>query len=169
MYMKKKLNIIKILPLAVLLIIVIGIISFSSPKVENQSVVSELNDNVATTSTSSLPISEIKDQLVQQTDLVDVVSVVDGDTIKVSIDGKTTTLRLIGIDTPETVDPRKLVQCFGLEASKKAKELLTGRKVRIEQDPTQDKIDKYGRLLAYVYRDDGEKGVRNLCLRKIVC
>ncbi len=84
-----------------------------------------------------------------------IVSVVDGDTVKISVDGKTETFRLIGMDTPETVDPRKEVQCFGVEASNKAKELLLGKKVRIETDPTQGTYDKYNRLLAYIYRDDG--------------
>ena len=84
-----------------------------------------------------------------------VSSVVDGDTIKININGTQTTLRLIGIDTPETVDPRKPVQCFGKEASNKAKELLSGKKVRIEKDATQGELDKYGRLLAYIYREDG--------------
>lgn len=84
-----------------------------------------------------------------------VSSVVDGDTVKVNISGTITTLRLIGMDTPETVDPRKPVQCFGKEASNKAKELLSGKKVRIETDPTQGELDKYGRRLAYIYREDG--------------
>lgn len=84
-----------------------------------------------------------------------VVEVVDGDTIKINMNGEVETLRLIGMDTPETVDPRKTVQCFGKEASNKAKELLLGKKVRIEMDPTQGERDKYNRLLAYVYRDDG--------------
>lgn len=84
-----------------------------------------------------------------------VVSVVDGDTIKINLNGTTETLRLIGIDTPETVDPRKPVQCFGKEASNKAKELLSGQKVRIEKDSTQGDRDKYGRLLVYVWREDG--------------
>lgn len=84
-----------------------------------------------------------------------VTSVVDGDTIKVNINGTVETLRLIGMDTPETVDPRKPVQCFGKEASNKAKELLVGTKVRLEKDPTQGEFDKYGRTLAYVYREDG--------------
>src|SRR5690348_12332240 len=56
-----------------------------------------------------------------------VVKVVDGDTLDVDMDGTTTPLRIIGIDTPETVDPGKPVQCFGREASNKAKELLTGQ------------------------------------------
>lgn len=84
-----------------------------------------------------------------------VTQVVDGDTIKINMGGTVETLRLIGIDTPETVDPRKPVQCFGVEASNRAKALLSGQKVRIEQDSTQDTRDKYGRLLAYMYRDDG--------------
>lgn len=84
-----------------------------------------------------------------------VTSVVDGDTVKVNINGTVETLRLIGMDTPETVDPRKPVQCFGKEASNKAKELLVGIKVRLEKDPTQGELDKYGRTLAYIYREDG--------------
>jgi micrococcal nuclease len=84
-----------------------------------------------------------------------VVSVVDGDTIKINMGGTTETLRLIGIDTPETVDPRKPVQCFGIEASNKAKELLENKKVRIEKDSTQGERDKYSRLLAYIFREDG--------------
>lgn len=90
-----------------------------------------------------------------QSPLYSVVSVVDGDTVKLNIDGTTQTLRLIGMDTPETVDPRKPVQCFGKEASNKAKELLTGRSVRIETDASQGTLDKYGRTLAYIFRDDG--------------
>jgi len=84
-----------------------------------------------------------------------VVQVVDGDTIKINMNGSTETIRMIGIDTPETVDPRKTVQCFGKEASNQAKLLLSGKKVFIEMDATQGERDKYGRLLAYVYRDDG--------------
>lgn len=84
-----------------------------------------------------------------------VSSVVDGDTLKINMDSKVETLRLIGLDTPETVDPRKPVQCFGREASNKAKELLSGKKVRVEIDPSQGERDKYNRLLAYIYREDG--------------
>ena len=94
---------------------------------------------------------EPKEEENQVRDLFQVTEVVDGDTIKVSLLG---TLRLIGIDTPETRDPRKPVQCFGREASNKAKELLSGKKVYLEYDPAQ-KQDKYGRTLAYVYREDG--------------
>jgi micrococcal nuclease len=85
----------------------------------------------------------------------EVTKVVDGDTIKVNIDGNIETIRLIGVDTPETVDPRKPVQCFGMEASNKTKEILTGRKVRLEADPSQGERDKYGRLLRYVFLPSG--------------
>ncbi len=88
-------------------------------------------------------------------DLFLVSSVVDGDTVKVNIAGTVETLRLIGIDTPETVDPRKPVQCFGVEASNKAKALLSGKMVRLEADPTQGERDVYGRLLRYVFLSDG--------------
>lgn len=84
-----------------------------------------------------------------------VTKVVDGDTFDVSMNGETKRIRLIGVDTPETVDPRKPVQCFGKEASQKAKELLLNKKVKLEFDPTQGEVDKYGRTLAYAFREDG--------------
>ena len=84
-----------------------------------------------------------------------VTKVIDGDTIDVNIEGTIETLRLIGINTPETVDPRKPVEWFGIEASNKAKELLSEEKVRIEKDPSQGDRDKYSRLLVYVYLDTG--------------
>ena len=87
--------------------------------------------------------------------LYPVVSVVDGDTLKVSINGATETIRLIGINTPETVDPRKSVECFGKEASNKAKSVLTGKNVLIETDASQGERDKYDRLLAYVFLENG--------------
>ncbi|MEK7509707.1 MAG: thermonuclease family protein [Patescibacteria group bacterium] len=88
-------------------------------------------------------------------ELFDVIKVVDGDTIAISMNEKSETIRLIGIDTPETVDSRVEVQCFGGEASEKAKALLSGRKVSLEMDAEEGERDKYDRLLAYVYRDDG--------------
>jgi micrococcal nuclease len=80
-----------------------------------------------------------------------VLEVVDGDTVKVDADGVPVTLRLIGMDTPETKDPRKPVQCFGEEASKRATALLAGKRVYLEYDPSQGKLDKYGRTLAYLW------------------
>ena len=84
-------------------------------------------------------------------DTYPVAKVIDGDTISIIKDGKAVTLRLIGLDTPETVDPRKPVQCFGKAASDKAKELLAGKTVRLEFDSSQGLLDKYGRTLAYVF------------------
>ncbi|MDA3840145.1 MAG: thermonuclease family protein [Patescibacteria group bacterium] len=83
-----------------------------------------------------------------------VIDVIDGDTIKVNIDNQIKTVRLIGIDTPETVHPEKPVECFGRESSQKLKELLSGAEVYLEKDKTQDNLDKYSRLLRYVYRND---------------
>lgn len=77
----------------------------------------------------------------------------DGDTIGVAINGKTITVRMIGIDTPEVKDPRKPVQCFGTEASDRAYELLNNTQVWLEYDPAVDKEDRYGRTLAYVWAD----------------
>ena len=82
--------------------------------------------------------------------LYPVVHVVDGDTIDVMKDGKKVRVRLIGINAPESVDPRRPVQCFGVEASDEMKRLLAGQSVSLETDPSQDLYDKYGRLLAYV-------------------
>jgi micrococcal nuclease len=85
-----------------------------------------------------------------------ITNVVDGDTVDVEFeDGGPERIRLIGIDTPETVDPRKPVQCFGREASAHAHELLDGQSVAIELDPSQGERDIYGRMLAYVWLSDG--------------
>lgn len=93
-----------------------------------------------------------------------VVRVVDGDTfvVEMGVPASATSsgvarpkIRLIGLDTPEVVDPRKPVQCFGREASAKAKEILEGQALRLESDPTQGDRDKYGRLLRYAFLRDG--------------
>ncbi len=76
--------------------------------------------------------------------------VVDGDTIVVRGVGR---VRLIGVDTPETVDPRRPVEFFGREASAFTKRLLEGQRVRLEYD--RERSDRYGRTLAYVYLHDG--------------
>jgi micrococcal nuclease len=83
-----------------------------------------------------------------------VTKVTDGDTLHVEMDGKDEVVRLIGINTPETVDPRKTVECFGKEASARMKEIVGGKIVRLEYDDSQALRDTYGRLLAYVYLED---------------
>lgn len=82
-----------------------------------------------------------------------VLRVVDGDTIDVNINGTKERVRLIGINTPETVDPKRSVQCYGPEASKHMHELLAGKSVSLEQDPLAGDRDKYGRLLRHVFFD----------------
>jgi len=112
---------------------------------------------------SSIPVSRSSDTTAHTNNtkafskdaLYPVLKVIDGDTLSISIDGAPTTVRLIGIDTPEVVDPRKPVECFGIEASNKAKAILTNARIRIETDESQDRYDKYGRLLAYVFLSDG--------------
>lgn len=80
-----------------------------------------------------------------------VVEVVDGDTIKVNVRGKIESVRLLAIDTPETKDPRKPVQCFGKEATKKMSSFVAGKFVKLVDDRSQGNRDKYQRLLRYVY------------------
>lgn len=75
-----------------------------------------------------------------------VTKVIDGDTIDLE-NGKT--VRFIGMDTPETVDPRRPVGCFGKEASNETKKLLSGKVVILQKDVSEE--DKYGRLLRYIY------------------
>ncbi len=78
------------------------------------------------------------------------VRVIDGDTIV--LDGGER-VRLIGVDTPETVDPRRPVQYFGKEASAFTRRMVQGKNVRLEQ--VEDTRDRYGRTLGYVYLADG--------------
>ena len=94
-----------------------------------------------------------------------VTRVVDGDTIEVEVTGRsegpgvggarrgeTYTIRLIGIDTPESVDPRRPVECFGKEASAATEALLAGAEVRLVKDVEEQ--DRFGRLLRYVYLEE---------------
>lgn len=81
-----------------------------------------------------------------------VVNVVDGDTIDVVIDGQQYRVRYIGMDTPETVDPRRPVEAFGREASDRNKELVAGQTVYLEKDVSE--TDQFDRLLRYVWLDD---------------
>ncbi|MEO5927947.1 MAG: thermonuclease family protein [Patescibacteria group bacterium] len=87
-----------------------------------------------------------------------VVRVVDGDTFVAMLDGERGEfkVRMLGINTPETVDPRKPVQCFGKEASNRLKSLLpAGVRISLKEDPQADEQDKYQRLLRNVLLSDG--------------
>jgi micrococcal nuclease len=78
--------------------------------------------------------------------------VVDGDTVVVRLDGRSERVRYIGVDTPESVKPGVRVQCFAKSAAKANARLVLGRDVRLEYDA--EARDRYGRLLAYVWRGD---------------
>lgn len=86
-----------------------------------------------------------------------VVDVVDGDTLRVRLrSGRRRTVRLIGIDTPETRKPGVAVECGAREATARMRRLAPTRRggvrVRLVTDPSQDRTDSYGRLLAYAHR-----------------
>jgi len=78
-----------------------------------------------------------------------VTRVVDGDTLEVRIGGERGAVRLIGVDTPETVDPEEPVGCFGPQASRFSRRLLAGRRVLLVFGV--ERRDAYGRLLSYVH------------------
>ncbi|MDO4889238.1 MAG: thermonuclease family protein [Candidatus Saccharibacteria bacterium] len=93
-------------------------------------------------------------------EIYEVKSVVDGDTFKIDFNGSETSVRLIGVNTPETVDLRTTVECFGQEASDYLKNLLEGKKVKIEVDSSQTDRDKYNRLLRYTYLNGEDVGYK---------
>jgi len=80
-----------------------------------------------------------------------VVKVVDGDTIHVLVADRREKVRYIGVDTPETKHPAKGQQCYGPAASAFNERLVGGQRVRLEHDV--EERDRYGRLLAYIYRE----------------
>lgn len=91
-----------------------------------------------------------------------VIRVIDGDTIVVGPNEK---VRLIGVDTPETVHPKKAVECFGRDAKQFTRDAIEGKPVRLVFDQVNERTrhkDKYGRTLAYAYLDDGRMLNREL-------
>jgi len=84
-----------------------------------------------------------------------VMRVVDGDTLILSPNDK---VRLIGVDTPETVHPKKMVECYGKEAKEYTRSTVAGQKIRLVLDDAnagRRHKDRYGRTLGYVYLHDG--------------
>lgn len=106
---------------------------------------------------ASITTEDTLEEEIVQGDKATLTRVIDGDTIEVSINGKNESVRIIGINTPETVDPRKSVECFGEEASQKAKDYFNDKpsEILLESDPSQGDRDKYDRLLRYVWTDGG--------------
>ena len=106
------------------------------------------------------PPRQVEEQNNDTEILYEVKSVLDGDTFTIDYGGKETSVRIIGVNTPETIDPRTMVECFGEEASDYLKSLLTSKKVRIESDSSIADRDKYDRLLRYVYLDGEDVGYK---------
>lgn len=128
-----------------LLAMIIGVAT--APPVEEQTAPTETVEKTETVQTSKTPEEpkEAKSGKIK----AKVLSVTDGDTLKVDLDGKEETVRLILVDTPETKHPQLGVQPLGKEASAFTTEQLTGKEIEIE--PGIEERDRYGRLLAYVY------------------
>ncbi len=87
-----------------------------------------------------------------------VVRVIDGDTVKVALHGRTETVRLLGIDTPESGRPQTPVECGSKQAGSTLRRMVLDREVVLQSDPTQDDVDRFGRTLAYVTVDGRDAG-----------
>lgn len=86
-------------------------------------------------------------------EVAQVARVVDGDTIEVTLNGQRKTVRYVLVNTPETVDPRRPVECYGKEASNANKGMVEGKTVYLEKDVSE--TDRFGRILRYVFTPDG--------------
>jgi len=136
------------IPKLIIIFVLLGGISSAmgsndTEKKEQASLSTTTSTTIKATTTTEAPKYAIKATEAK------VVRCVDGDTIEVEMDGKTEKVRLIGIDTPETVHPSKPVEAYGKEASDYTKSKLEGKTVFLEMD-VQER-DKYGRVLAYVW------------------
>jgi endonuclease YncB( thermonuclease family) len=85
----------------------------------------------------------------------EVTEIIDGDTFKANIDGNIETIRIVGIEAPETKHPSRPVECLGEEATQKLAELIRGKNIALETDETQSNRDRYGRLLRFIFLEDG--------------
>lgn len=133
-----------------LLVVVSYLISRLATNSFNQKETIPVQPTLSPTVASSQTTSSDSISTTPLPNLVKVKRVIDGDTIELESGQK---LRYIGINTPETVDPRRAPQCFGKEASNKNRDLVEGKMVRLEKDVSE--TDKFGRLLRYVYLENG--------------
>jgi micrococcal nuclease len=93
--------------------------------------------------------------------------VVDGDTLVARAGGERFRVRMLGIDTPESVAEDRPVECLGPEAAERTGQLLPpGTRVRLETDPTQSRVDDFGRLLAYVVPRAGGVSINQRLVRE---
>lgn len=141
---KNKFYFIGIIPVLVIITLLITKNAYfknqeNNQKITNQPVISQTIENLDSLNSP---------RIINNSSSLLVTRVIDGDTIELENGER---VRYLGINTPESVDPRKPVECFGKEASLKNKELVLNKKVVLEKDISE--IDKYGRLLRYVYVD----------------
>lgn len=134
--------------LAALALLAIGLI-LSEPRAEPPNLPPDETQPISTTPKFSAVTSSNANARV--------LRVVDGDTFVAAMDQENGEwrVRMLGIDTPESVDPRRPVECFGKEAADKLRTLVEGRRVRLASDPEADERDAYGRLLRNVFLEDG--------------
>ena len=144
-----------VFPIVITLLFFIGISQFPKKEVETENT-NKTND-VAVVAENQEVKQDTKIEEVITTEVIqmyEVISVVDGDTLKINIDGIVETVRLVGIDTPETKHPSKPVECLGKEATEELKKLVSGKNVILENDETQSNRDRYDRLLRFVFLTD---------------
>lgn len=147
----------KLLTITFITLILSGVLFYQGLKPDYEETTVSSYDTQSQEASNSTVLGEKSDppSFLDNAVAADVSKVVDGDTIEVIINGEKYKLRYIGINTPETVDPRRSVECFGREASNENKRLVEGKRVYLQKDISE--TDKYSRLLRYVYLplDDG--------------
>lgn len=117
-----------------------------------ENLVNKLSSTILNESTGTYSNSTIEEETKLSSETYKVIRVVDGDTIIIDYNGKEERIRLIGVDTPESVHPNAEKNTeFGKTASDFTKANLENKFVKIELDVQEH--DKYGRLLAYIYVD----------------
>lgn len=125
---------------------ILGYIGLNVPQDYVEEIIDAQLDVANETSAESIDVLEIPRS---------VISVIDGDTFVVLVNGEKQTVRVLGIDTPETEYSPSGAECYGEEATNRANELLINSEVVLKNDSSQAKVDAYDRLLAYVTLSDG--------------
>ena len=129
-------------------LILFSVVQTKSPPAQNQPATGA-SEQVESAKTQNDQLNSSSSTQPSNLQSAKVTRVIDGDTIEIEGGQR---VRYIGVNTPETVDPRTTVQCFGKEASIKNRELVEGKVIALEKDISE--TDKYGRLLRYVYIDN---------------
>lgn len=130
--------------------VVAGLLAYAGLSIEKRVIEEVIEEAIPTYNVSDDSISLTQTGVVQK--------IIDGDTIVVFLENNEVTVRVIGIDTPETAVSPEGEQCYGEEATDYATSLLLGKTVTVSTDETQDVYDKYGRLLAYISVDNSDFG-----------